>query len=197
MPSSLPLPRPDNYHSVVSRDLRAMIEQRNPTSGAPGLELRLTPNRSARPGELFACFAALGAVAMGVAWVAAAQGNLFAPAFALLDVAVVGACFVLVRRRLAHEETIRFTEEAVVVRRRPASDVRFPTGWVRVEVEPGPTRNARRRLLLGSHGRRIEIGAFLAEGERDELKRKVVDAIATMKGAAAAQVHGGPAQAIE
>jgi uncharacterized membrane protein len=162
-----------------------MIEVVHPASGESGLALRLTPNRSAAPGELVACFSGIAALALGVAWTASAQGNVFAPAFALVVVAVVGAAFVGVRRRLAREETIAFTPDAVVVRRHPSSrDVRFQTGWVRVEDEPGATPNARHRLLLGSHGRRVEIGAFLAEGEREELKHRVIEALATVKGAA-------------
>jgi len=160
-----------------------MIEYRDPTASEEGLALRLTPNRSARPRELVMCFAALGAAAMGTAWIASLQGNVFAPAFAVLDVAVIGACLWLVRRRLGREETISFTPESVVVHGAGA-EVRFQTAWVRLEVEPGATRNEHERLLLRSHGRSTEIGAFLAEAERAELKRKVFDALATMKGAA-------------
>ena len=162
-----------------------MIEVVHPASGESGLAFRLTPNRSAGPGELVACFAGIAAVALGVAWMASAQGNVFAPAFAVVVVAVVGASFVRVRRRLAREETIAFTQDSVVVRRHPPSgDIRFQTGWVRVEDEPGATPNAHHRLLLGSHGRRIEIGAFLADGEREELRLRVIEALATVKGAA-------------
>ena len=41
----------------------------------------------------------------------------------------------------------------------------------RVLLEPG---NGRQRLLLSSHGRELEIGAFLAEQERVELSRKLM-----------------------
>lgn len=166
-----------------------MIEQLNlpppaSTASEQGLALRLTPNRSAGPRELLACFAALGAAAMGVSWFAAMQGNVFAPAFAMLDVAVVGGCFRLVRRTLEREETISFTPDAVVVRRAGGGEVRYQTAWVRLETERGATRHERERLVLRSHGRSTEIGAFVADPERAELGRKVFDALATMKGAA-------------
>ncbi|HVF35363.1 MAG TPA: DUF2244 domain-containing protein [Candidatus Saccharimonadia bacterium] len=162
-----------------------MIEQLNPAANEQELALRLTPNRSAGPRELVACFAALGTAAMGVAWIAAMQGNVFAPGFAVLDVAVIGWCFWRVRLRLAREETIAFSPDSVVVHGGSAeAEVRFQTAWVRLEVEPGTTRNEHERLMLRSHGRSTEIGAFLADAERAELKRKVFDALATVKGAA-------------
>jgi hypothetical protein len=41
---------------------------------------------------------------------------------------------------------------------------------VRVQLEP---EAGRQRLLLSSHGRRLEIGAFLTDEERVELSRKL------------------------
>ncbi len=161
-----------------------MIEQVIPTTGGRGLALRLTPNRSAGSRGLLGAFAAIATVAMGVAWLAAANGNVFAPAFAVLDVALVGIGFRCVGRALAREETIAFFEDAVVVRRGTREDARFQTYWLRVEDEPGATPNARHRLLLGSHGRRVEVGAFLADDERAELARRIKDALATVRGAA-------------
>ncbi len=48
----------------------------------------------------------------------------------------------------------------------------FQSYWVRVlGWKPG---NGRQRLLLSSHGREMEIGAFLAEQERVELSKKLM-----------------------
>jgi len=50
---------------------------------------------------------------------------------------------------------------------------------VRVLLEQG---NGRQRLLLSSHGRAVEIGAFLAEPERIELSKKLMVLLAGSTG---------------
>jgi uncharacterized membrane protein len=48
--------------------------------------------------------------------------------------------------------------------------MRFEPYWVRVLLESG---EGRYRLLLSSHGRKLEVGAFLTDEERTELFRKL------------------------
>jgi hypothetical protein len=50
---------------------------------------------------------------------------------------------------------------------------------VRVRLAPG---NGHDRLLLGSHGRELEIGAFLTDGERAELSGKLKMLLADVQG---------------
>ena len=55
-----------------------------------------------------------------------------------------------------------------------------------MRLEQGRHRGWPERLLIGSHGREIEIGAFLNDDERHELARKISDLVRD------AQRRGGP-----
>lgn len=155
-----------------------MIETLEGSVSGPGLALRLRPNRSSSAQDLLAFFSALTLVAFGVAAFAATQGNVFAPAFALAHMAAVGLALRCAWRRLDRQEVIAVAPEAVTVRqeaRGRRGEARFDPHWVRVERQPARHATERARLLLASHGRRVEIGAFLADEERalleDRLKR--------------------------
>jgi uncharacterized membrane protein len=159
-----------------------MIELTDPAEGRAGVAIRLRPNRSASPAELVAFFSAIALVALGVALFAASQGNVYAPVFAVLDVGVVGASFWLVRKGLSREEVISLTPEAVTIRRRPGNlEATFNPWWVKLETKPGRTSNEPVRVLMGSHGRSIEVGVFLTEAERLELRDRLQEALAATR----------------
>lgn len=159
-----------------------MIELKDPASGRAGVAIRLRPNRSASPAGIVACFSAIALTALGVALFAASQGNVYAPVFAVIDIGVVGASFWLVRKGLSREETISLTPEAVTVRRWPGNfEASFNPWWVKLEVKPGSTANEPVRVCMGSHGRSIEVGVFLAEAERLELRDRLLEALAAAR----------------
>lgn len=144
-------------------------------------EFRLRPNRSLSRRGVFGFLAILATTMLAVALLSALQGNVYAPGFALLYLAVVCICFGGVQRRLRREETIALGSGEVTVTRRSARGVqlagRFHPYWVRLEFDAA-------RLLLGSHGQRVEIGAFLAEDERAELARRLDGALAALRAVA-------------
>ena len=51
--------------------------------------------------------------------------------------------------------------------------VRFHPYWARLSLQPGRWRGAPSRLLVRSHGREVEIGAFLNDEERRDLARRL------------------------
>jgi len=59
--------------------------------------------------------------------------------------------------------------------------VRFHPYWTKVRLEPGPHRGWPGKLLIGSHGRDIEIGAFLNEQERRELAQRITELLRDMQ----------------
>jgi uncharacterized membrane protein len=161
-----------------------MIEQRASPSGA-GVEFRLRPNRSVSARGLAAFIAALVLTSILVAVQSAWQGNVFAPWFALLEAPVVALCLWLAWRKLGREQRIAVTPQGVVVRD-GAGPVRFDPYWVRVEHREGRTGRARERLVLTSHGKAVEIGAFLGDEERAELEAQLKSALAEVRGDQAA-----------
>ena len=68
----------------------------------------------------------------------------------------------------ARRESVGMGPEEVAERRslgRKGNNALFPT-WLQTVVVDGPRRS---RLLIGSHGRFVEIGAFLNEAEKTDL----------------------------
>jgi len=114
----------------------------------------------------------LVALALSTAGLGAWQGNVFAPLFALVESAAVAVALSVAWRAGDRSERITLDALSLEVRSQPGRRrMRFQAYWVRVLLEPG---NGRQRLLLSSHGRELEIGAFLAEPERVELSMKLM-----------------------
>ena len=103
----------------------------------------------------------------GFAGLAAWRGNVFAPAFAALELGLVAYCLARVRRASAGGEIITLTATALEVTRMDAAQPtqRFHPYWVQMQLQPGRWHGWPSRLLLRSHGREVEIGAFLNEAE--------------------------------
>jgi uncharacterized membrane protein len=148
--------------------------------GPHALELR--PNRSISAAGLKGFFVVMAATSLTVAGFSYAQGNVFAPVFAVLELSLLAFCLRLVWRGLNRAERIVFGEGSVDVERdRDGLVARFDPYWVRVESEPGASPTDRRRLLLTSHGRSIEVGAFLNEEERSRLEQRLKELIAARR----------------
>lgn len=115
---------------------------------------------------------ALAAVTMATACWSAGGGNVFAPLFAAVEMLAVGSALYLAWHGCKKGERIRLDADAIVVTTWPGRRCRaeYPSYWVRVVLEPGV---GRQRLLLRAYGRETEIGAFLAEPERQRLAREL------------------------
>ncbi|HET8899112.1 MAG TPA: DUF2244 domain-containing protein [Rhodanobacteraceae bacterium] len=145
--------------------------------------LSLQPVRRLSRSGLWMCVGLLALSALLVAWLSARQGNVFAPAFALLESVGLGAAFAAVWKRGKRGERITIDARALEVTAWPGRQrVSYPSGWVRVRLESGA---GRQRLLLGSHGRETEIGAFLADEERATLARDLRALLAEVTGSGA------------
>ena len=122
----------------------------------------------------------LAALALTTAGLGAWQGNVFAPLFALVESFAVAFALGVAWHAGDRSERIVLDRASLTVHAWPARQcVRFQSYWVRVRLVPG---NGHGRLLLGSHGRELEIGAFLAEEERAELSRKLKVLLANVQG---------------
>jgi Integral membrane protein len=136
----------------------------------------LRPNRALSRRGLRRLIVVLAALALTTAGLGAWQGNVFAPLFALVESFAVAFALGRAWRAGDRSERITLGTSSLEVRSLPGRRcVRFQPYWVRVQWAPG---NGRGRLLLRSHGRELEIGAFLADEERAELSRKLVALLA-------------------
>lgn len=139
----------------------------------------LYPHRSLGRRAFTMLMIVLGLVsfAMGMAFLLMGAWPVFG--FFGLDVLALYLAFRLNYRSGEVVETIRLTDDELVIgrreRRRNLVEWKFQPYWVRIEVdEPRPHEN---RLLLKSHGRTLAIGSFLTPEERIDLARALRDAL--------------------
>lgn len=145
-----------------------MIEQLPRTPESAETRLVLRPNRSLTARQLGAWYGVLALASASVAGFSFAQGNVFAPLFAVIELSLLALCLVLVWRVGNRCEVIAVGPAEVAVRRLPELDeARFgPPHWVRLDVagQSGPPK-----LWLASGSRRVEVGSDLGEEERRRL----------------------------
>lgn len=161
-----------DYHAYLDATFLTMIEVNPDTHGEPGVTtLRLRPNRALDRRGMWILGCVLAGSALITALIGAEQGNVYAPLFALVESLAVAAALVLIWRGGNRCERIRLDADVLEVEARPGCRrTRFQSGWVRVRLLEGSDRH---HLLLASHGRKLEIGAFLADPEREALLEKL------------------------
>lgn len=146
-----------------------MIVLRPASAGLPCVTMWLKPNRSLSRRGLRRLIVVLVALALTTAELGAWQGNVFAPLFALVESAAMAVALSVAWRAGDRCERITLDESSLEVQSLPGRRcTRFQSRWVRVRLDTGNGR-----LVLTSHGRDLEIGAFLAATERVELAKRL------------------------
>ena len=98
-----------------------------------------------------------------------------------LELLVVWSAFHLNYRAAKVRETIETSTEILKIEqtdeRGKSAITEFPVGWLRVHLSPSVTPDLsaryRQRVILSSHGRQAEVGAFLHPAEKAELRREI------------------------
>ena len=136
----------------------------------------LLPHRSLSRAGLVIFLVAQSFAAGMLATLAAWQGNVLAPVFAMVELAVVAYCLRRVWRVSGLGELITLTPAWLEITAAGGVEpVRFHPYWVRVRLGTGRRRGWPSRLLLGSHGREVEVGAFLNEAERRLMAQRLAE----------------------
>lgn len=136
------------------------------------VEIVVRPNRSATPATLLAVYAALAFSMLVVSLCSYLQGNVWVPLFALADLALVAMCFRWAWLRGEDYDCIRLDSEQIAIESRRGlrvMTVNYQMGWARVWSEPDD-RGDGSKVYVGSHGRRTEVGRFLADAQRAQLE---------------------------
>ena len=144
-------------------------------------------SRSGLAGFLVAQSLAAGVFAALAAW----QGNVLAPVFAVLELGVVAYCLHRVWRASGMGQIITLMPSRLEISAASAEPVQFHPYWVRVRLAPGRRSGRPSRLLLGSHGRDVEVGAFLNDAERRLLAQRLMELLRPM------QDRGGATENLE
>jgi len=152
------------------------------SSSGEAISMWVLPHRSLTGAGLVAFLVAQGFAAGLLAGLAAWAGNVLAPAFAVLELGVLAYCLRRVWCASGFGQLIVLSAtELSVTSARNAATARFHPYWVRVELEPGRERGWPSRLVLRSHGRALEIGAFLNDDERRELAQRLTELLRPLK----------------
>lgn len=148
---------------------------------AEQVTLMLAPNRALSREALRRCIGILVLAAAAVALMAAWQGNVFAPLFALLEAPCVAVALRVAWRAGDRRERITLDARNLRIEMIPARGraVAFPSAWVRVRLRDW---GGHRHVLLAAAGREREVGAFLGDDERMELSKELRSALAMLTG---------------
>jgi uncharacterized membrane protein len=157
------------------------------TAPSAAVSVLVLPHRSLSRAGLIGFLVAQG-IAIGIfATLAAMGGNVFAPGFAILAMWFVAFCFTRIWRKSAAGQIVTMTPTQLeVATTSGSSSARFHPYWTKVRLQEGRHRGWPARLLIGSHGREIEIGAFLNDDERRELAQRIRELLRDV------QDRGGP-----
>ena len=139
------------------------------------------PHRSLSRSGLIGFLLAQSLAAGIFALLAASQGNVLAPVFALLELGVVTYCLLRVWRTSGEGQIITLTPSRLQITATRTRSAQFHPYWVRVHLEAGRWRGWPSRLLLGSHGRVVEVGRFLNEAERRLLAQRLTELLRPMQ----------------
>jgi uncharacterized membrane protein len=135
----------------------------------------LQPNRSLDKGQVCLATGIIAAALMGVALYFSMQGAWMVIPFTGLEAAVLLAAVYMQCKWSKQRQVVEIGE--TTVRTSKGADtgegVSFPRGWLKISLIEAPCSWHPKRLIIGSHGRYVEIGAFLEESERERLAARL------------------------
>ena len=132
----------------------------------------LRPRRALTKNQFIGLFATIAIAVWLVALASYVVGNVFAPAFALLDCFFVAATLRWVWLQSNRFETIELDAEHCTVSQSGREELAFDAHpyWVRMLLEKAQEAP---RIVLASKGKSYEVGSFLAPDERRDLAVKL------------------------
>lgn len=143
-----------------------------------GDQLILRPRAPMSPGGVVALFVSVSSAILGVAFICGFLGAWQVLPMSSLVVVSLGLGLVAGYRRTQVEEVLSIAGATIAIdkhRRRETEHYEFQRGWAQVVlIEPRPPlEEFPSRLFIRSHGRQVQIGAFLDDEERHELAARL------------------------
>ncbi len=151
-----------------------MVTEDERRSGLAEFRYVIRPNCALSCAQAVAVFCACVVSTLAAGLVFLTLGAPLVLPFYGLEMAVLGAALYASMLSGSRQEVVVIGPDVVTVeqgRRRPVRRHEFHRLWAQVVLQ-GPSRG-RGRLALRSHGREVEIGAFLTEDERIALGREL------------------------
>jgi uncharacterized membrane protein len=141
-------------------------------SNSTAVQWRLKRNCSVSPGQLFALYASLCAVSLGIASFFWAQGATLVMPFAWLELMAVGAAFVVYAKHASDGESITLQDGQLVVVLETGGRLeraQFNREWVRVEPQNGDGS----LIEVSGQGRSVRVGRHTRPEHRPALAREI------------------------
>jgi len=158
-----------------------------PKGEHPQFSAVLAPHRSLGPKGFVVFMAAISAISFGTGLMFFMMGAWPVMGFMGLDVLLVYGAFRLNFRALRVYETVDLRAETLTVTRVDPrgreQSWRFNPYWVRLSLEERVGRMS--ELSLKSHGKRLVLGSFLTDPEREEFAAALNEALRDARGAGA------------
>jgi uncharacterized membrane protein len=156
------------------RELTMVDSERDAATGERRIILR--PNSSLTPHQAGLLLAAVAVVMAGIAGGFAALGLWMVLPFSGAEWLLLVYGFWVSFRSCAVREVITITEATVRVekgRGKPEETHSFQRAWVSLDWAKPEIKGHPSRLSLRLHGKKIEVGRFLVESEREALAREL------------------------
>ncbi len=135
-------------------------------------EFKIRPNNSLSPRGLFAAAVAFGLLLGLIALRFALMGFWLLVPFLLADFLAVAAAFYFIRKRGAIHESVQIDGQQLLIQHHETHKAKswaFDLHWVKIDLQKHAHPWQPSRLLLGSHGKWIELANFLTNEERASL----------------------------
>lgn len=143
----------------------------------------LHPQASLSPRAFVVMMSVLATISFVLGGLSVALGIWPVFGFYGLDMLALYFAFRVSYRRARRYETIELTDDALTVERVDPRGRRqrfaLQPYWLRVEIDDPPVPGS--RLLVASHGRAFEIGAFLTPGEKLDFARALKRELARLR----------------
>ncbi|WP_235953611.1 DUF2244 domain-containing protein [Noviherbaspirillum galbum] len=137
-------------------------------------------NCSITPRQLAVAFSALSCMSFLVAIYFLLHGIWYVIGFTVIELAAVGASFIIFARHVTDRETVRLSDDCLFVELVQVDQVRqFRLDPRSTRVEPPSKRNG--LVALEENGTRIELGRFLTEWKRREFAKELRIALASLR----------------
>jgi len=136
----------------------------------------ISPNCSLSRGQTRLFFAGISLFALLVALRFYLLGAWVVLPITALELLVLGVSLRMFMRNAGQVEVLTMDSQEVTLQRRGGSEEgewRFQTYWLRVLLDKDNKSWYPSRLVLSSHGRAVEIGAFLTEEDREALAESI------------------------
>ncbi|MDZ7842487.1 MAG: DUF2244 domain-containing protein [Gammaproteobacteria bacterium] len=159
------------------------VATQNPVSVPPSeviFEATIRPNRSMSARQLAVFVICFAVLSLAIALSLFSIGLWLVLPFAGLEILAVGVAIGYSMRRSAGYEWIVVTDREVSVQKSEfgrSQSYNFQRYWTQVRLERGPSRLRPGRLLIGSHGRFIEIGREFVDEDREIFAARLTGAI--------------------